>query len=219
MKTLILLVLVGVLGSTGAWADLPSAGTVGLYLVQGENELTRAGVVKIGTPFEIVIQTNADYESMGGLFGMTELSLLYPGIFKVGTSKVNDTTFDLGDNDIGEYVLAYTECEAAGPLEVVRVGYVDINGDLPEDVVLYVGGVSDDDKHNKDIDGAPGFVSCSESAWLTMFSLVPEPWDSSSNIDPTAIDGVTVTDGLLVLNPSRRVPVFSSTVGTLKAQF
>lgn len=200
-----------------ACAERPANGTIGLYLDdQNGNDLSRAGVVKKGQPFELVVRIDSDSESSALVFQMTELNLLYPGVFKVSTWKYNETIFDLGRNDIGEYAFAYADvCAQTGGVDMVRVGYAHVSGPFPNDVVLYVHGIPDDTLHLPVLEGAPGYIDCgTDETW----ALAPEPWVDQS-YDPTIIPGVTSTDGLLVLNPAHMVPVGSVSLSVLKTRF
>jgi hypothetical protein len=215
--SILVLVVAVVLTSMPAAAELPSRGTIGLYLdLSDGNDLSRAGTPKVGDPFELVVVTEAQTSAGAAVFSITELNLLYPGVFKVSTWRFNDSNMEMADNDQGEYAFAYMGCFPAGREQVLRVGYVDVNGDLPEDVVLRVSGIAGDQLHAPALEGAPGYVDCEVDE---IFALDPEPWDESSNVDPTLIEGVGTTDGLAVLNPSLRVPVAESSMSTLKAMY
>jgi hypothetical protein len=214
-KTVLVVTLCAAVLTTPAWAEAPVRGTIGLYLSTDEgNDLSRSGVTKAGEPFELVVRIDAEIPGNAIVFQITELSLLYPGVFKVSTWRYDDSDLDLGDNDQGEYVFAYGTCAVAGELEVLRVGYSDVQGDLPPDVPLYVQG-SPNDLHGSNLDGAPGYSPCDAGVLL---ALTPLPWDDSS-IDPMQIDGVTHTDGLLILNPSKSVPNGVESFGALKAKY
>lgn len=213
-KLTLLLTLGALFVSIGAQAELPTRGTIGLYLAEG-NDLARAGVAKVGEPFELVVVTDSDLRMDGVIFKITELNLLFPGIFKVSTTKYGEGNIEGADNDLGEYAFTFAgPCAEAGATEVARVGYVDANGELPNDIALFVGGIPNDTLHGPQLEGAPGFISCGDG----MYALLPEPWDDDS-IDPTQIEGVTTTDGLLVLNPSQQVPVGDASMTTLKARY
>jgi len=201
---------------TPAWAQFPVSGTIGLYLDDSDgNDLSRSGVVKKGKPFEIVVTMTTPEERHASLavFQITELNLTYPGVFKVSTWKYNNTQMDLGRNDIGEYVFAFQECAPDGEIEILRVGYNHVSGPF-RDVALYVGGLPEDTEARPTWDGAPGYITCADDAW----SLDPEPWTDDS-FDPTTIEGVTDTDGLLVLNPTHLVPIGTTSVSLLKSRF
>ena len=216
MMTVFLAIAALLFVAVAAHAELPARGTIGLYLNDGEgNDLTRSGVTKIGEPFELVVKVDSDFESAGLVFKITELNLLFPGVFKVSTWRYNETIFELGENDIGEYAFVYGGvCAPSGGVEVLRVGYADVNGDLPDDVALYVTGHAADQIHLGDLEDDPGYIDCTDGTW----SLIPEPWEDDS-IDPWRIEGVTHTDGLLILNPSISVPVGMESIGMLKAKF
>ena len=213
-KVLFLTVMLLVVAAT-ALAELPVNGTIGLYLDDSDgNDLSRAGVVKQGEPFELVVKMNSGTQPDAVIFQITELNLLYPGVFKTSTWRYNDSFMTLGQEDIGEYVFAFMECAPEGELEILRVGYNHVSGDFPNDIPLYIGGSPNTELHLPALEGAPGYVSCDHEGW----ALAPEPWDDDS-YDPTTIAGVTETGGLLVLNPSHMVPIGSATVSTLKAKF
>jgi len=214
---MILFFALGILLLAGsAVAEWPENGTIGLYLSEGDNDLSRAGVTKVGEAFELVVQIDTGVESIAVLFQMTELNLLYPGIFKVSTWIYNESIFDLGRNDIGEYVFPYgDQCAPAGEVVVTRVGYVDVTGELDDDIPLWIHGLEEDQIHKAELGSQPGYLACNtQDTW----ALAPEPWDDDS-IDPTQIEGVTNTDGLLVLNPSLLVPNEGSSFSALKTRY
>ena len=209
------LTLVLLMVAATAPAELPVNGTIGLYLDDSDgNDLSRAGVVKKGEPFELVVKMNVGAQPSGVIFQMTELNLLYPGVFKTSTWRYNDSFMTLGQEDVGEYVFALMECAPDGELEILRVGYNHVSGPFPKDVPLYIGGSPNTELHLPALEGAPGYVGCDDNSW----SVAPEPWDDDS-FDPTTLAGITETDGLLLLNPSYMVPIGSATVSTLKARF
>ena len=70
--------------------------------------------------------------------------------------------------------------------------------------------------HLRQLGTQPGYISC--NAAQDVWALAPEPWDDDS-IDPTQIEGVTTTDGLLVLNPSQTVPNEDDTFSALKTRY
>ena len=217
IMTVLLIVVALSFIAANAHAEREVRGTIGLYLNTGDgNDLSRAGVTKVGEAFELVVTIDTQNSTNGIVFQMTELNLLYPGVFKVSTWKFNGTDFGMGNNDIGEYAFVYgASCTEPGRSEILRVGYVDVNGNLPHDVLLYIDGIPDDKIHAPYLDGAPGFVDCDETY---IYALAPEAWDDDS-IDPTLIDGVVGTDGLLVLNPSQTVPVERESISMLKAKY
>ena len=191
--------------------------TIGLYADFGDaGELSRSIITKPGTPFDVVVVTKADRGSSAIEFIMTELVWIYPGVFKVSTAKVNDTKLDIGDNDVGEYVIAYATCVNSGTTEVARVRYHDVSQSIGPNVVLSLRGLGPGDSWPSTFDGDMGYVDCDYSK----FVLTPEPWDDSSNVDPTRIAGLESTDGILVLNPEGlSVPAAVKSMGTLKSQF
>jgi hypothetical protein len=211
----VLVIMAAMLVAAGASAERPVAGTIGLYLSEDGNDLSRSGIVKQGDPFELVVSIDTDVESIAVVFQMTELNLLYPGVFKVSTWKYNDSIFGLGRNDLGEYAFPYgSACAPAGGVVVLRVGYAHVSGDLPNDIPLYIGGIPNDELHLPVLAGAPGYIDCgSDTSW----SLALEPW-SDESIEPERV-GITETDGLLLLNPSEAVPVDGGSVSLLKTRY
>jgi hypothetical protein len=210
----VLLVLVGI-GCVIAPAQAQD--TIGLYADFGEGgELSRSIIVKPGTPFDVVVVTSTDHESSAIEFIMTELVWIYSGVFKVSTTKVNDTLMDLGDNDVGEYLVAYGGCVDAGTTEIVRVRYANVRQPIGPNVVLSLRGFGPGDNWPSSFGGQIGYADCD----MSKFVLTPEPWDDSSNVDPTRISGLESTDGILVLNPEGlSVPAAARSMGTLKSQF
>ncbi len=88
------------------------------------------------TPFEVVVLMKPEAQSSAAEFVMTELILMFPGMFKLSITKVNNTAIDLGDNSLGEYMLAFGDCVEAGQVELVRVQYLDMGGAIPPGAVL-----------------------------------------------------------------------------------
>lgn len=191
--------------------------TIGIY-VDFEGDLSSAAVTKPGVPFEIVVVAEMDAQSGAAEFVMTELMHLYSGVFKFWTTKINNTHLDLGDNQSGEYLMAFAGCMDAGVQELVRVQYYDVNGEIGSDVVLELSGLGPDASMPSSFDGGMGYASCGDSQGLR--ELAPAAWDDSLDIDPLRIPGVESTDGILVLNPSDDiVPTADQSVGLLKSRF
>lgn len=190
--------------------------TIGIYADFGEG-LESAGITKPGTPFEIVVVASPSQDHAAMEFVMTELMHLYAGVFKYTTSKINDTSLDLGDNQVGEYLMAYG-CMPAGESEMVRVRYYDVTGEIGENVVLALSGFGPDASKASSFDGGIGYAGCVGN--LELYDLVAEPWDAASEFDPSRIPGVESTDGILVLNPAGlSVPVADASVGTIKSRY
>ena len=193
--------------------------TLALYADFGEEDdgaLSRALITKPGVPFDVVAvaKTNAGISYVE--FSMTELSMIYPGVFKYTTLHLGTDVPNFGDPDLGEYAFGSELCSEAGQVEVVRVRYHDVNGSLPENVVLSLRNMeSRGDLRLYHFDGSMGYVDCAN----TNHVLTPEEWDDDS-MDPTRIDRVTNTDGILVINPAGlSVRARESSVSVLKGRF
>jgi hypothetical protein len=187
--------------------------TIGLYGDIGAG-LSRHINTTPGTPFDLVVITKTSNGGTAAEFIMTELLVVTPGVFKLDTKRVNGTTLDLGDNALGEYIIAYQICVGAGLTEVVRVQYGDFGGDIGNDVVLSLRGFGPGDTQPSTFDGEPGYVDCA----LLTHVLVPEPWEDFETHDPTKDPNTDSADGVLVLNADI-IPTDSTSVGELKARF
>lgn len=214
------LVLAVIAGTSQAEAQ----DTIGLYADFGEGgELSRSLITKPGTPFDVVVVTKTDFGSNFSQFVMTALPMLYPGVFKFWTTRVTGSTLDFGNQDVGEHSVTYMSCLQAGTAEVVRIRYADLSGTLGPNVVLSLRGVGPGDSILPAFGGEMGYVDCARTAGDQTTGnhvLTPEPWDSSSNVDPTRISGVQSTNGILVLNPAGdAVPTASDSIGLLKSRF
>ena len=215
--------MTGVLGKTGLLLAVlalvaPVAGaqdTIGIY-IEDDDGLDRAGVTKVGEPFDVVVVVNASKSGGAIEFVMTELMHLFPGVFKFSTKKVNDTPLDLGNNQQGEYLIAYGGCVDAGSFEVVRLQYYDVDGSIDDNVVLGLSGLGPESDYPSTFDGQMGYISCQDEGVI----LVGEPWEHDDVIDPTRIEGVVNTDGIVVLNPvGLGVTNEEASVSTLKTRF
>lgn len=191
--------------------------TIALYADFGAGTgSSRAVILKPGEPFDIVAVTNTSSTGRHIEFGMTELSTVYSGVFKVSTTRYGGSTVALGNEDLGEQVFALYGCMPAGTNEVVRIRYHDVNGSLPDNVVLSLNGLQPRDLFAPHFPGEMGYIDCTEVDHL----LAPAPWDESTGMDPSRIDGVSSTDGILVLNPNGlSVPTRDGTMSTLKARY
>ena len=148
---------------------------------------------------------------------MTELQNLYAGVFKYTTTRFGGATVSYGNEDVGEQAFGYGACANAGENEILRIRYHDVNGSLPENVVISVFDPGPDNSYFEMSDGEMLYVDCSPGDY---HQLTAEPWDDSSGIDPTRIEGVTSTDGILVLNPQGlSVSSEFSSLSTLKSRF
>jgi hypothetical protein len=172
--------------------------------------LQRFGDVQLGMPFEIVAYMEADKPSCAAEFVMTEFTREVPGVFKLATFKVNNTPLDLGDNSVGEYIMAFNGCVHLGPVELVRIMYADFTGVTPQDVVLGLRGLQPGDSFPSSFEGKIGYID-----WFDVKRiLTPVPWSEfGMPEDPGRA-------GALVLNPTLD-PVANEvgSMGALKTRF
>jgi hypothetical protein len=192
MKILTSVLILSVLVAGAAQAQ----GTIGLYGDTGSG-LSRTIDPIFVTPFDIVASMEDVLIGSGAEFVMTELSMEYPGILKIGTRKINNTPLDLGDNARGEYLIAFGDCFWA-PTEIVRVTYLDVAGALPPDIVLRLRGFQPGDSQPSTFNGRPGFIDCAHVGSNThLFGLTNPGLITGS--------GAYVPPGGMVLNATQPV--------------
>jgi hypothetical protein len=166
-----------------------------------------------GTTFEMRVSLDAAGEaSSAAEFVMGELLLLAPGVFKLGTIKVNNTPLDLGDNAVGEYVMAFGTCVPGGaPVDLVVLNYGTFGGPVPVDTVIALRGLQPGDSVESTFNGDLGFIDCSDNGYVAQMGGTDGGVTGS---------GVEFPDGSLVINPTPlAVPTVDGSVGQLKAQF
>ena len=164
-------------------------------------------------PFEIVAVMKAANPSSAAEFVMDDLVVLFPGVFKLSTVKVNNTPLDEGDNSVGEYAMVFDGCVGAGAVEVLRVQYGDFGSVISADVVLSMRGLQPGDSQPSSFGGDMGYVDCVDAK----HALAGEPWADFDIYDPTWRPDIDSADGVLVLNPE--VAVRKSSIGMLKALY
>ena len=191
------------------------AQTLGLYLDNG-GELERFGDVTQTAQFDIVVLTDIPETSCLVEFVMTEIAIEVPGVFKTGTVKINDTTLELGDNSLGEYITAYgLPCAPAGLTEVIRVTYGQFQGSVGNDFIVVPRGFGPGDTQPSSFDGDMGYVDSSD----VKVKLAGEPWPGDVGIDPTkGPTAVASGDGVCVLN-ALATPNEATSMTSLKARF
>lgn len=194
-------------------AAVQAQDTIGLYF-DNAGTLQRFGNVTVGISFDIVAVAKKVNSSTAGEFIMTDIKNELPTVFKLNTAKVNNTNLDLGDNNLGEYLLAYGSCIGAGQVELVRVTYLDVAAAVPADYVLSLRGFGPGDTRPTSFGGEPGYVDCVSIKHV----LSLEPWTDFGTHDPTKAPGVESADGVAVLNADL-IPNEGSTMGSLKARF
>ena len=179
----------------------------------GSGPYTQVFDSPVGLGFDIVIwMDTAGEPSSAAEFVATELLVVTPGVFKLGTLKINNTPLDLGDNLVGEYLLAFGGCEApSAELLMVRVTYGDFSGSIGADVVMSLRGLQPGDSQPSTFGGELGFVDCVDGPWLATLGGADGGFTGSQVVFP---------DGGLVLNPTPLVvPTVDNSVGQLKARF
>jgi hypothetical protein len=166
-----------------------------------------------GTPFDVVVWGDTGTsDSAAAEFVATELLQVTPGVFKLATVKINNTTLDLGDNALGEYILAFAACFLPDPqLELVRVTYGDFSGVVGADVVMTLRGLQPGDSRPSSFNGSVGFVDCQDVKYSATVGGVDGGVTGS---------GVVFPDGGLVLNPTPiAVDNDATSFGQVKARF
>ena len=198
----------------GVFAPAQAQDTIAIYFDTGST-LQRYGTTPAGAPFDLVVITDTSENSCASEFVMTELLIATPGVFKLATTKVNNTPLDLGNNALGEYVLAYSGCVGSGVQEIVRVQYGDFGGFVGNDIIMTIRGLQPGDTVGSTFGGLMGYIDPVDGNHV----LDPLPWPAGTNIDPTkGPNGVPSGDGVCVLNADT-VPNESHSVSSLKAQF
>lgn len=203
----------------GAFVPAFAQDTVGIYFDDPVNGLQRWGNTVAGTPFDVVVVTKTSQGSAAGEFVMTELTVAAPGVFKLSTVKIFNTPLELGDNSIGEYLMAYGDCAAAGAQEIVRLNYGEFAGTVGPDTILQIRGFQPGDSQPSTFGGEMGYIDCTPAPNGVGYILTGEPWPAGTNIDPTkGPSGVPSGDGVCVINADS-VPNEVDSVSSLKGRF
>jgi hypothetical protein len=119
-----------------------------------------------GVNFTIVVTLDSDgSDALAAEFVITDPRNVFPGVFALETKKVNNTALDLGENSLGEYVMAFGACQPPGDrIEMVRVTYGDFSGVIGgQSAVLTLRGLQIGDTVPSTFNGSPGFVACDTS--------------------------------------------------------
>ena len=174
--------------------------TIALYLDVGAGA-ERYAQVNSGATFDLIVMTDTLNGSAAGEFVLAEVASLFPAVLKLSVTKINDTTFDMGDNDVGEYYMVYFGCVPPGPAEIVRIQYVDMSGVLPSDLVLDVRGFQPGDSQPSSFGGEPGYLDCND-VLQPLAGLEPELETGSGAVIPL---------GGAVINPTLPVVPHVST--------
>lgn len=213
MKTLLPVVLLVALNSP-ALAQHPTmavSADAGSQLVQWYDTPT-------STSFDLVVWVDTlGEQAKAAEFVMTDLTQAVPGVLKVGTTKINAATLDVGDNSVGEYVFLFGDlnawlCAAPSPqLEIVRVEYLDSSGLIGRDVLVNLRGLQTGDSVPGSFQGEPGFIDCQD---------VKHPCRVGGADGGYTNTGLLVPDGTTVLNPTVGfVAGEVSSMGLQKARF
>jgi hypothetical protein len=198
----------------GLFLPAQAQDTIAIYFDDPVSGLARYGNTVQGQPFDLVVVTETSQSSCAGEFVMTELLVVTPGVFKLSTVKINNTQLDLGDNAVGEYLMAYAGCVASGPQEIVRINYGDFGGVIGSDVVLQIRGFEPGDSQPSSFNGQMGYITPTDDGIV----LSPAPWTDGDIIDPTKDANVDSADGVCVLN-AVALPNETESVSSLKARF
>ena len=201
-----------VFGATGAFAQTiaVSADPDG---AGGSGPFTQVFDSPVGLGFDIVVWMDSNGEPSSAVeFIMTELLVETPGVFKLGTIRINNTPLDIGDNLVGEYIIAFGSCEpVSSQLVLVRVTYGDFSGVIGADLVMNLRGFQPGDSQPSTFNGEPGFVDCIEGTHTLVMGGVDGGVTGSGVVFP---DGGLIMNGTLVV-----VPTVENSMGQLKARF
>ena len=207
MKKMIAFALVALLA-------LPVAATAQVMYVQGAPLGGTAGPVfdiGQGAQFNLEVVLEAGSESSAAEFVMTELLIVAPGVFKLGTVKINNTPLDLGDNALGEYVLAFQGCVPNAPQTLVTLTYGTFGGPVPADTAITLRGLQPGDSVESTFGGEIGFIDCSDGGFVVQMG------GTDGGVTGA---GVEFPDGSCMINGT---PIVvdneASSVGALKATF
>ena len=164
-----------------------------------------------GSQYDVVVTLVPGGESSSAAeFVMTEISNDFPGIFKTGTLKFNDS-LDLGLNAAGEYILSFKGCFPDEAVQMVRLTYGNFQGAPGADTVLTLRGLQPGDSAPSSFAGELGFIDCSDNG------IVAQLGGTDGGVTGA---GVEFPDGSGVLNPTQiAVPTVDASVGQLKARF
>lgn len=165
-----------------------------------------------GQQFDVVVSLDAGPSATSAAeFVATELLIEAPGVFKLGTAKINNTPLDLGDNALGEYILSFSGCVNPGLIQLVRVTYGTFGGPVPVDTVLRLRGLQPGDSQPSSFNGQLGYVDCTDVKFTATLGGTDGGITGSGVIFP---DGGGVINGtpLVVDNDA-------GSMGQLKARF
>ena len=179
----------------------------------GSGPFTQVFDTPVGLGFDLVVwMDSAGEPSSAAEFIVTELLVVTPGVFKLGTIRINNTPLDIGDNLVGEYIIAFGSCEATSTqLELVRVTYGDFSGVIGADLVMNLRGFQEGDSQPSTFNGEPGFVDCTEGTHTLVMGGADGGLTGAQVVFP---------DGSLVCNPVPVVvPTVENSMGQLKARF
>ena len=209
MKKMIAFALVALLA-------LPVAASAQFMYVQGAPLGGTAGpVFDIGQGAQFTLEAVLDTGGEGSSaaeFVMTELLIVAPGVFKLGTVKINNTPLDLGDNARGEYVLAFQGCVAGGgPVTMVTVTYGTFGGPVPPDTAITLRGLQPGDSVESTFGGELGYIDCSDNGFAVQMGGTDGGFTGSGAEFP---DGGCMINGTPVVVDNE-----VGSVGSLKGRF
>lgn len=169
--------------------------------------------VGMGTQFDVVVLLNSeDSPSAAVEFVITELLLIAPGVFKLGSSLDHLSPLLWINDWPGEYIIAFGGCMPAGSgLELLRVTYGTFGGPVPPDTVIELRGFQPGDSFPSAFDGNPGIIDCSDNGFAGRMGGHPGGHTET---------GVVFPDGSLGLNLTQPVvPAEAGSWGALKSRY
>ena len=203
MKKMILLAIVTIL------AVPAMAFAQNMHVLAGLQGAPPSNVADVPAPFDVFVMLDAGTsDASAAEFVVSELRVLVPGVFQIGEVKINNTPLDVGNNDVGEYVMSFSGCFGPGLLELVKKSYF---GTIPADTVLELRGLQDGDSQPSTFDGELGFIDCANVGFAV----------SMGGTDGGVTGaGVEFPDGSCVLNPTQDVvDNEAGSVSALKGRF
>ena len=134
----------------------------------------RHAQVALGATFDLIVMTDTVEGSTAGEFVLTDVANLVPGVLRTSITKIDGSTFDLGDDELGESTWCTWGCVPPGPAGWIhRIEYANMAGALPTDLVLSVRGFQPGDTQPSSFGGEPGYSDC-DNVLHALAGLEPE---------------------------------------------
>lgn len=188
------------------------AQTIAISGVEGGN-LVQEFYPPIGSVFELSVWIDPDgLGSQAVEFAYTDLPVLAPGLIQVHLNTITPIIILPSPCFEGACSFPFGQCiDPVVPLEVARIGYLDVSGVIGNDTVVSVRGLQPGDEWPSSFDGAPGFVDCDDN---------PVPLTRGGTTGGRTGAGVVFEAGEAVLNPTQDVvPVEPQRFSRLKARW